>query len=159
MDERRIERKRIPSLLSLVCFLRYSLTRVVRSFFSFPDQTPPPSLFSHFFLPFFPLFLSFLPLFSTPRSPDSLFVSRTTRLTSSGYQTSLSILFFPFTRLPTRTAFYHVPSLLTHPPRPSRFTFRQRRQRRRRRSPRRRATRVHGTRIMEVFSAKVKLSG
>ena len=100
-----------------------------------------PTYFSPFFLP---PSLSLSLSFST-RSRGSLFVSPYHRLGSSSQQTDLSVLFLPFTSLPTRTAFYHVPSLLSRTlldlPSVAFCTFRRQRRRRRRRWRRRRRRR------------------
>lgn len=150
-----------PTTVSLASsFIHCSSTpRVVRSFsssssslfffLSFTDQTPPP-LFSRFFsFPFFPT----SPAPSRPAPPTYLQSSNQTGVTPS-----FSYLSYLIPALPTRTAFHHVPSP-PHAPAPSTFLAVVRSTTTTTRRDDALATRVHGTRIMEVFSAKVKLSG
>lgn len=113
-------------------------------FLSFADQTPPP-LFSRFF--------------SFPFFPTSFSCSRTTDLPPVQQPDGgrHSVLFLPFLPHPCPSTYTYSLSP-PHAPAPSTFlaavpsttTTTTRRDD---------ATRVHGTRIMEVFSAKVKLSG
>ena len=151
------------SLLPVSSFIRYSSCGQKLFFLflfspflfsSLADQTPPP-LFSRFFLFLFFFQLARCFAFRVPHH----------RLTYPVQQPDggHSILFLPFLpRLP-----YHVQPFTTCPPPPpphapfSTFlVVAVPSDNDDNDSPRRRAaTRVHGTRIMEVFSAKVKLSG
>lgn len=146
-----------PTFSLASSFIHYSSTRVVRSFSSF---------FFFFLLSLIKLHPLCLAVFSFSLLSNLLgvrFSSRTTDLPPvqqpDGVTPSFSYLSY-LTRAPLpRTAFYHVPSP-PHAPFSTFLVVAVPSDNDDNDSPRRRvATRVHGTRIMEVFSAKVKLSG
>lgn len=149
-----------PTFSLASSFIHYSSTRVVRSF---------SSLFFFFFvfllslIKLHPLCLAVFSFsllsnfpgvrFSCPAPPTYLQSSNQT----GSLHPFLTFLTLPGLTLP-RTAFYHVPSP-PHAPFSTFLAVALPSDNDDNDSPRRRAaTRVHGTRIMEVFSAKVKLS-